>query len=103
MFRWLWIGVSVVLVFAMPLVAQESGESVQEVGGGRSPSLSFCQERFYDEDDGIIRCNWAVNFTVACFVSYPNNKVIQAGSKLAEPEVVGECDNGEKIVKLRHY
>ncbi|MFC6979221.1 hypothetical protein [Microbulbifer taiwanensis] len=48
-------------------------------------------------------CNWAVNFNFACFVSYPSNKVIQAGAKISEPEVVGECDNGEAVIKLFHY
>ncbi|WP_193164821.1 hypothetical protein [Microbulbifer hainanensis] len=72
-------------------------------GAGPSPSLSFCQQRFYEEDDGRLLCNWAVNFNFACFVSYPSNKVLQAGSKLSEPEVVGECDNGEPIIKLLHY
>ncbi|MFI2809685.1 MULTISPECIES: hypothetical protein [Microbulbifer] len=74
-----------------------------EQGASGSPYLSFCQERFYEEDDGLLRCNWAVNFNFACFVSYPSNKVIQAGSKIREPEVVGECDNGETIIKLMHY
>ncbi len=72
-------------------------------GGGQSPALSFCQLRFYEEDDGRLLCNWAVNFNFACFVSYPSNKVIQAGAKLSEPEVVGECDNGEPVIKLYHY
>ena len=81
---------------------EDSGPT-QQVGGGQSPYLSFCQERFYEEDDGLIRCNWAVNFNFACFVSYPSNKVIQLGSKLSEPEIVGECDSGEKIIKIMHY
>ncbi|GAB2519123.1 hypothetical protein [Microbulbifer agarilyticus] len=72
-------------------------------GGGQSPYLSFCQERFYEEDDGIIRCNWAVNFNLACFVSYPSNVVVQAGSLISKPEIIGECDNGEKIIKIVHY
>ena len=74
-----------------------------QAGGGASPYLSFCQERFYEEDDGRLLCNWAVNFSFACFVSYPSNKVIQAGAKISDPEVVGECDNGERIIKLFHY
>ncbi|WGL16856.1 hypothetical protein PVT68_00825 [Microbulbifer bruguierae] len=95
----------VLLVCQLPLlVSAQSEDSVQDrVGGGQSPYLSFCQERFYEEDDGLIRCNWAVNFNYACFVSYPSNKVIQAGSKISEPEVVGECDNGERIIKILHY
>ena len=80
---------------------EDSGQQQQQLSGGQSPTLSFCQERFYEEDDGLIRCNWAVNFNFACFVSYPSNKVIQAGSKLSEPEVVGECDNGEKIINAQ--
>lgn len=74
-----------------------------QAGGGASPYLSFCQERFYEEDDGRLLCNWAVNFSFACFVSYPSNKVIQEGAKISDPEVVGECDNGEPIIKLFHY
>ncbi|AMX02372.1 hypothetical protein [Microbulbifer thermotolerans] len=72
-------------------------------GEGQSPYLSFCQQRFYEEEDGRLLCNWAVNFNYACFVSYPSNKVIQAGAKLSEPEVVGECDDGEPVIKLLHY
>ncbi|HEY8568529.1 hypothetical protein [Microbulbifer sp.] len=78
-------------------------ESGQQLQGGQSPSLAFCQERFLEKDDGLLRCNWAVNFNFACFVSYPSNKVVQVGSLLSEPEVVGECDNGERIVKILHY
>ncbi|WP_226660944.1 hypothetical protein [Microbulbifer aggregans] len=99
MSRW-WLGA----VLAPALVmAQDTGNGTSRVGGGQSPYLSFCQERFYKEDDGLLRCNWAVNFNFACFVSYPSNKVIQEGSKISEPEVVGECDNGERIIKLLHY
>ncbi|MBB5210194.1 hypothetical protein [Microbulbifer hydrolyticus] len=83
--------------------AQTEDAGQTQLGGGQSPYLSFCQERFYEEDDGLIRCNWAVNFNYACFVSYPSNKVIQLGSKISEPEVVGECDNGERIIKILHY
>ncbi|WP_295801385.1 hypothetical protein [uncultured Microbulbifer sp.] len=96
--RW-WLGLLLVPVIA----GAQSDDGNGQRGGGRSPSLAFCQERFYEEDDGLLRCNWAVNFTYACFVSYPANKVIQAGAKIAEPEVVGECDNGERIIKLLHY
>ena len=84
-------------------VAQTEDPGQPQLGGGQSPTLAFCQERFYEEDDGLIRCNWAVNFNFACFISYPNNKIIQLGSKLSEPEVVGECDNGERIIKILHY
>lgn len=86
-------------------VAYSSGEGSGSPRGleGQSPSLSFCQLRFYEEDDGRLLCNWAVNFRYACFVSFPSNKILQAGSKLSEPEVVGECDNGEPIIKLLHY
>ncbi len=93
-----------VLVSAGTAIADGTGDQSQtQLGGGQSPYLSFCQERFYEEDDGLIRCNWAVNFNYACFVSYPSNKVIQLGSKISGPEVVGECDNGEKIIKIMHY
>lgn len=78
-------------------------ESGQQQRGGQSPSLAFCQERFFKQDDGLLRCNWAVNFNFACFISYPSNKVVQAGALLSEPEVVGECDNGERIIKILHY
>ncbi|WP_444930585.1 hypothetical protein ACJJIF_02050 [Microbulbifer sp. SSSA002] len=71
--------------------------------GVRSPTLSFCQARFYEEEDGRLYCNWAVNFRYACFVWWPTNKVIPAGAKLSEPEVVGKCGNGEPVVKLYHY
>ncbi|BBM02907.1 hypothetical protein [Microbulbifer sp. GL-2] len=71
--------------------------------GVRSPTLSFCQARFYEEDKGRLYCNWAVNFRYACFVWWPTNKVIPAGAKLAEPEVVGKCGNGEPVYKLHHY
>ncbi|MEX2963135.1 hypothetical protein [Microbulbifer sp. TYP-18] len=70
---------------------------------GQSPTLSFCQQRFYREDDGRLSCNWAVNFNFACFISRPSNIVIQAGAKISEPEIVGECDNGEPVIKLFHY
>lgn len=108
MHRWQYYGVGAAILMAgalltPPLGAQDGQGSIQIDAGGQSPTISFCQERFYDEDDGLLRCNWAVNFNFACFVSYPSNKVIQAGAKLSEPEVVGECDNGEKILKLRHY
>ena len=83
--------------------AQTEDPGQPQLGGGQSPNLAFCQERFYEEDDGLIRCNWAVNFNFACFVSYPNNKIIQLGAKISEPEIVGECDNGEKIIKILHY
>ena len=84
-------------------ISQTVESNQQQLSGAQSPSLAFCQERFYEEDHGLLRCNWAVNFNFACFVSYPSNKVIQAGSKLSEPEVVGECDNGERIIKILHY
>ncbi|MFD1216449.1 hypothetical protein [Microbulbifer celer] len=108
MHRWHFFGVSAVTLvvgalLATPSGAQDGQDSIQIDAGGQSPSISFCQERFYDEDDGLLRCNWAVNFNFACFISYPSDKVIQAGAKLSDPEVVGECDNGEKILKLRHY
>lgn len=86
-------------------VAYSSGDTsvfLLEVEGD-SPTFSFCQLRFYEEDEGRLLCNWAVNFRYACFVSHPNNKILQAGSKIAEPEVVGECDDGEPIIKLLHY
>lgn len=99
MSRW-----SLVLCVVPALVWAETNDSGnQQLGVGQSPSLAFCQERFYEEDDGLLRCNWAVNFNFACFVSYPSNKVIQKGSMISEPEVVGECDNGERIIKLLHY
>lgn len=78
-------------------------QSGQQQQAGQSPSLAFCQERFLEKDDGLLRCNWAVNFNFACFVSYPSNKVVQVGSLLSEPEVVGECDSGERIIKILHY
>ncbi len=86
-------------------VAYSSGENsvlLLEVEGD-SPTLSFCQLRFYEEDEGRLLCNWAVDFRYACFVPYPRNKILQAGSKITEPVVVGECDNGEPIIKLLHY
>lgn len=92
-----------VLIAAGYALAQTEDPGQTQLGGGQSPYLSFCQERFYEEDDGLIRCNWAVNFNYACFVSYPSNKVIQLGSKITEPEVVGECDSGEKVIKIMHY
>lgn len=70
---------------------------------GRSPTLSFCQQRFYREDEGRLLCNWAVDFSFACFASRPSKIVIQAGAKISEPEVVGVCDDGELIIKLLHY
>ena len=94
---------SLVVLAASVAVAQTEDPGQPQLGGGQSPNLAFCQERFYEEDDGLIRCNWAVNFNFACFISYPNNKVIQLGSKISEPEVVGECDNGERIIKILHY
>lgn len=97
--RW-WL---CVLLASVITGAQANDSNQQQQQGGQSPSLAFCQERFFEEDDGLLRCNWAVNFNFACFISYPSNKVIQAGAKLAEPEVVGECDNGERIIKLLHY
>lgn len=75
----------------------------QQQQGVRSPTLSFCQARFYEEDDGRLYCNWAVNFRYACFVWWPTNKIIPAGAKLSEPEVVGKCGNGEPVYKLHHY
>ena len=97
--RW-WLSLLIVPVLAG---AQSSDNDQQQESGGQSPSLAFCQERFYEEDGGLLRCNWAVNFSYACFISYPSNKVIQAGAKISEPEVVGECDNGERVIKLLHY
>jgi len=97
---WHWV-----LATSLSVAVSYSGETIT-IGpqqGGSSPSLAFCQERFYEEEEGLLYCNWAVDFTVACFVSYPSNKVIQAGAKVSEPEVVGECDNGEPIIKLLHY
>lgn len=73
-----------------------------EVGEG-SPNLSFCQLRFYEEERGLLLCNWAVNFNRACFVSHPSNIIIRAGSAIAEPEVVGRCENDEPVIKLFHY
>ncbi|SHE74882.1 hypothetical protein SAMN04487965_0566 [Microbulbifer donghaiensis] len=100
MWRWL-------LAFGLLLSVPCYGETTINVGpeseGGESPSLSFCQLRFYEEENGRLYCNWAVNFRYACFVSYPSDKILQAGSKISEPEVVGECDNGEPIIKLFHY
>ncbi|WP_043315941.1 hypothetical protein [Microbulbifer sp. HZ11] len=81
----------------------EGGEMTGQPGGGQSPYLSFCQERFYDEDDGIIYCNWSVNFHYACLAPYPSRIPRQAGSLISKPEVVGECDNGEPIIKILHY
>jgi len=72
-------------------------------GGGQSPTLSFCQQRFYEEEEGLLLCNWAVNFRYACFVAAPIDKALQAGSKISEPEVVGVCDDGEPVIKLLHY
>lgn len=86
-------------VFAL----SDTDSEARQAGGGASPYLSFCQQRFYEEEDGRLLCNWAVNFNFACFVSYPSNKVIQAGSKITDAEVVGECDNGEPIIKIMHY
>jgi hypothetical protein len=99
MWQWL-LAASVVLP-----VSLDDGDNTgpQQGGGGQSPYLSFCQQRFYEEEDGRLLCNWAVNFNFACFVSYPSNKVVQAGAKIADPEIVGECDNGEPIIKLLHY
>ncbi|WP_237065348.1 hypothetical protein [Microbulbifer guangxiensis] len=92
------------LLLPIGVFAQEVSDSEsRQGGGGASPYLSFCQQRFYEEEDGRLLCNWAVNFNFACFVSYPSNKVIQAGSRITDPEVVGECDNGEPIIKLLHY
>ncbi|GAA5524455.1 hypothetical protein Maes01_01012 [Microbulbifer aestuariivivens] len=99
--RWL-----LALVFCLPVsifALSDEKEATQEAGGGSSPYLSFCQKRFYEEKEGRLLCNWAVNFNFACFVSYPSNKVIQAGAKISDPQVVGKCDNGEPIIKLFHY
>lgn len=96
---WRWLPAVCLL---LPICAAGSDDSSNREASG-SPYLSFCQERFYKEERGRLFCNWAVNFNFACFVSYPSNKVIQAGAKLAEPEVVGKCDNGEPVVKLLHY
>ncbi|WHI47782.1 hypothetical protein ACJJI5_09315 [Microbulbifer sp. EKSA008] len=95
------------LILSLSVVAiagvQVSLADPQQVQGVRSPTLSFCQARFYEEEDGRLYCNWAVNFRYACFVWWPTNKIIPAGAKLSEPEVVGKCGNGEPVVKLHHY
>lgn len=97
---WRWLLATALLVPAAYATQITIGP---EQGASGSPYLSFCQERFYEEDDGLLLCNWAVNFNFACFVSFPSNRVIQAGAKISEPEVVGECDNGERVIKLLHY
>lgn len=88
---------------ASTLVSAVDDTTGPQTKAGQSPTLSFCQQRFYEVDDGRLLCNWAVNFNFACFVSYPSNKVIQEGAKISDPEVIGECDNGEPVIKLFHY
>lgn len=100
---WQWL-LAVGLMWSVSmLVGAVDDTTGSQTQAGQSPTLSFCQQRFYEEDDGRLLCNWAVNFNFACFVSYPSNKVIQEGAKISDPEVVGECDNGEPIIKLFHY
>lgn len=98
-----WLLVAGLILSVSPLVLAVDDTTGSQTEQGQSPTLSFCQQRFYEEDDGRLKCNWAVNFNFACFVSHPSNKVIQAGAKISEPEVIGECDDGEPIIKLFHY
>lgn len=101
---WPWL-LAISLCFA--LLAPEGRANEDDVssreGTGQSPSLSFCQQRYFEERNGRLYCNWAVDFRYACFVTHPNDKILQAGSAITEPEVVGECDNGEPVIKLYHY
>lgn len=98
---WHWL----LIAGLMLPVSQEYKHKVLLLEGlaGQSPTLSFCQQRFYREEEGRLLCNWAVDFRFACFASSPSKIVIQAGSKITEPEVIGACDDGELIIKLLHY
>ncbi|GMG88495.1 hypothetical protein [Biformimicrobium ophioploci] len=69
----------------------------------QSPYVHFCRAEYFKYDEGQVKCNWAGSFDFACEIKRPNRIPIEEGSLLREPEDVGECSDGERVLKIVHY
>ena len=96
------------LLFApVGVTAQESFLEPDTAGNSQAlksaPFTNFCLERLFERRGGKLYCNWIRNFTAACEITSPSNRAIEEGAVIEGPVPVGNCSNGDTVLRLVHY
>jgi len=68
--------------------------------GAKAPFTHFCKKKNLRTEGKKVYCNWFINFAQAC--NHERESHLEKGSFISPIQDGGKCDDGDKIVKVKH-